>query len=152
MNTEESKNTRDRGWWLLTLVIVHVVVGIYLVIVPDRILFSLSQIITIAHVGVALLTVPWGVFLFSRHLRRNKKRALKRYSGAFRWVALLHLLLVLGIAVAMFSGIGAMWGGRGTLPAAAFWAAAALGDRARWGLMGLGKLTHQRPWVENLRF
>ena len=47
---------------------------------------------------------------------------------------------------------GPPWGGRGTLPAAAFWAAAALGDRARWGLMGLGKLTHQRPWVKNLRF
>ena len=39
---------------------------------------------------------------------------------------------------------GPPWGGSGTLPVAAFWAAAALGDRARCGLMGLGKLTHQR--------
>lgn len=99
---DQSASTRTAGWTAAVLLLPQVVLGTFLWLVPDRSAFLTIQVVTLAHVGLALATLPLIVLRSVRHARR---------SGSSRWPALVTAWLLAAAAT------GAVVTGLLTLPA-----------------------------------
>src|SRR6202012_5360749 len=101
----------------------HLVLGAWLLVVPDHLAFTTSQIVTLIHVGLALVTFPVAAVWTVAHVSR--RRAPRPYGAAWKptnWI----LLSVL--AVGCLTGFWATWAGDIVTPAKVHaWAGMAVG-------------------------
>jgi hypothetical protein len=108
----EARSVRSRGWWLATLLAPQIVIGTWLIVVPDRIAFTASQAAVLLHVALGLVTLPPFLVWLWRHARGRALRSLATDGGRLPSTAR-HLLTLLAL-LALGSGLGALWSGEGT--------------------------------------
>src|SRR5579883_109457 len=101
---------RRRGWGALAVLAPHVLLGTWLLLVPDRLAFTASQLVVLAHVAVGLLTLPlFGYWLWAHARRRGEKRRRARETA----VSIAVRRLVAATAIAGFAtGLYVAWSGR----------------------------------------
>lgn len=99
--------SRAAGRLTALLVAPHVVLGTWLLVVPDHVAFTVTQVVTLIHVFLGLLTIPVAVFAAVAHARRIQAvRGRKgRVSRASSWV-----LSLAGVAAIATGGI-VLWDG-----------------------------------------
>jgi len=77
--------------------------GLYLLVVPDNVAFKTAQLVTLAHVALALLTVPLVAIFAVNHARRTvTPPSVSRFARATTWV------LVGCAALALATGLGVL--------------------------------------------
>jgi len=112
-SSHAANRSKRSGWWVLYLLAPHLVFGCYLVLVPDRIAFTLSQLIVLAHVLIALLTVPLIIGWTLRHIKlvrtRERRRKRKASPGS---LLVWGMLTVFGLG-SLITGVAVLWSGAG---------------------------------------
>ena len=88
------------GWGAALLLGPHLALGTWLLVVPDHLAFTASQVVTLAHVGLALLAAPVVVVWLVWHVRA--RRASGQASAVSR---LVRWLLVAATALAAVTGV-----------------------------------------------
>ncbi len=84
------------------------ILGGWLLIVPDHVAFTASQLAVLAHVALAAAGIPIAVVWSVRHIRRSGRRARRTaLARAIRWA------LVGTVALAFASGIPTIWSSQG---------------------------------------
>jgi hypothetical protein len=81
----------------------HLLLGTWLIIVPDRLAFRTSQVVTLLHVGLALASLPPLSLWIIRHVwRREAARERVRHGGRLaRWSLAVATLVVSGTGLAV---------------------------------------------------
>jgi hypothetical protein len=88
------------GWGAALLLGPHIALGTWLLVVPDHLAFTASQVVTLAHVGLAVLTAPVVVVWIVWHARaRRASGQASAVSRIVRW------LLVVATALAAVTGV-----------------------------------------------
>lgn len=94
--------------WALALLGPQVVLGAWLLIVPDHLGFTASQLAVLAHVGLAVVGIPVAIVWSVRHIRSSKRRASHgALARTVRWA------LVGVLVLAFASGIPTIWSSQG---------------------------------------
>jgi hypothetical protein len=107
------RNASQTGWGATFLVAPHLVLGTWLFVVPDHLAFTTSQLVTLAHVVVALVTFPLAAIWVVAHLRNMRSTRPAGITGTtVRWVLTAALLF------AVVTGFVVLWGGNIVAPAA----------------------------------
>jgi hypothetical protein len=103
------------GWGAALFLVPHLLLGTWLLVVPDHLAFTAAQIVTLAHVGLALATFPlvgvW-VVLHARKMHPARPQRAGAATTATNW------LLTTAVIVACLTGLAALWGGDIIAPAA----------------------------------
>jgi hypothetical protein len=107
------RNPSQAGWWAAALIGPHLALGTWLVVVPDHLAFTTAQIVTLVHVGLAVIAFPVATIGILIHVRRMRAGTLR--SPAYRAV---RWALTAATVVAAVTGIIALWGGDIVQPAA----------------------------------
>lgn len=94
-------------WGAALLLAPHIVLGVWLVVVPDYLAFRTSQIVTLVHVALAVLSAPFIVLWAARHIIR-RGRVATRYN---RWSAVWGASLGVAALGALVTGGVVAWGG-----------------------------------------
>ncbi len=103
------RNGSRAGWGAAILLGPHLALGTWLLVVPDHLAFTAAQVITLAHVALALVTFPLTAGWILWHVlgmrgARARGGATSASSGV-RW------LLVLAAILAGATGVAALQGG-----------------------------------------
>jgi hypothetical protein len=104
----EPSRARTAGWGAAILLCPHLVLGTWLLVVPDHVAFLTSQVVVLAHTVLALGSVPVVAIWVYRHAKQTPRaRAAQAFSQtrAARWV------LTAGVACAAATGLLVVWGG-----------------------------------------
>jgi hypothetical protein len=100
------RNPARAGWGAALLVAPHLVLGTWLLIVPDHLAFTAAQVVTLLHVGLAAITLPLlGLWTFAHVLRMrsaNPETLATRATNRF---------LAGAVAVATLTGLFVLRGG-----------------------------------------
>lgn len=107
------RNPSQAGWWAAALIGPHLVLGTWLLVVPDYMAFTAAQVVTLLHVGLALLALPVvavGIIVHVRRMRAGTGRSV--ISTTVRWT------LTGATILAAVTGLVAIWGGDIVQPAA----------------------------------
>src|SRR5208282_4359832 len=106
------RNPSQAGWWATLLIAPHLALGTWLFIVPDHLAFTASQLVTLAHVALALVSLPIATIWIVIHLRNMRTTRPAGLGGkTVRW------LLTAAAVVAVVTGVVALWGGDIVTPA-----------------------------------
>src|SRR5262249_33942735 len=100
------RSPSQAGWGAAFLIGPHLLLGTWLLVVPDHRAFTAAQVVTLAHVGLALLTFPLGGLWVVVHVR--KMRAAKSEPAA---ASVTSRLLAVAAAVACVTGFVVLRGG-----------------------------------------
>ncbi len=101
------RNPSRAGWGAAILLGPHLVLGTWLLVVPDHLDFTAAQVVTLTHVGLALISIPAAVLwvvLHARGMRASRPRA-PLGEKAVRWI------LAGAAIVAAATGLAALRGG-----------------------------------------
>lgn len=128
--TDDATDLRG-AWGAVVLLTPHLLLGTWLLVVPDRVAFRTSQVVTLLHVGLAVASLPLLIVWIARHVwRREATRGRVRDRGrGARW------LLAMTSLVAAGTGGAVVWGGdivRAHVVHA--WAGVAVGALVAWHL------------------
>lgn len=105
--TSAAAAARRRGWLALAWTASHLVLGTWLLVVPDRVTFTLNQLVVLAHVLVATAALPLFGYLAVSHARgATPSRRRPRGAVASQWV------LTASVAAACVTGGAALYTGR----------------------------------------
>ena len=123
-------------WGAALLITPHLILGTWLLCVPDHVAFRTSQVVTLLHVALAILSVPFVAIWITRHARRMEAARDRPFgpSVALRW------LLATTVSFAMATGAIVTWGGDIT-PAHRLhmWCSLAVGVQLAWHLWAGGR-------------
>ncbi|MBX3026423.1 hypothetical protein KF840_16055 [bacterium] len=93
---------------VLAVLAPQIALGGWLLIVPDHVAFTTSQLAVLAHVALSLVVLPLAVVWSLRHIRRFRRYARPSApAGVVRWA------LVGTVLLAFASGIPAIWSSQG---------------------------------------
>ncbi len=105
------------GWGAAILLGPHLLLGTWLLVVPDHLAFTAAQVVTLTHVGLALVTFPLAAAWTLVHVRRMgaapSQRAADR-AGARRGT---NAVLATAVILACLTGFAVIWGGDIIAPA-----------------------------------
>jgi hypothetical protein len=95
------------GWGALLLLSPHLLLGTWLLLVPDHLAFLTNQLVALLHVGLALASLPLVGWWIWRHGRRMQAPRARKTGSALvsRWV------LTAAVAVASLTGFFVIWAG-----------------------------------------
>jgi hypothetical protein len=100
------RNPSQAGWGAAFLIGPHLVLGTWLLVVPDRLAFTAAQVVTLAHVGLAVVTFPLVALWVGVHLLKMRSaRARGAGSTSVKW------LLTAALLLAIVTGVIVIWGG-----------------------------------------
>ncbi len=100
------------GWGAALLIGPHLLFGTWLLVVPDHLAFTAAQVVTLAHVGLAVVTFPLVAVGALLHIR--KMRATRPHGAAAR---VTDWLLTAAVVLACLTGLAALRGGDIIAPA-----------------------------------
>jgi len=84
------------------------VLGGWLLLVPDHVAFTASQLAVLAHIGLAAVSVPIAVGWLGRHVTR-----LRRHARQTALARAIRQAVVGSVTLAFVSGIATLWSGQG---------------------------------------
>lgn len=103
----DPQKARRAGSWVAWLIAPHVVLGTFLLVVPDHVVFLVQQIVVLAHVLIAAATLPIAVAWTLRHVRgvrTDTPRASSRASRVTQWTLGAVTLLAWATGVVLLRG------------------------------------------------
>ena len=95
------------GWGAAILLGPHLLLGTWLLVVPDHLAFTAAQVVTLAHVGLAVLTFPLAGVWILWHIRGMRGSRLQGSAGG----RLVRWLLTAAAIVAAVTGLLALRAG-----------------------------------------
>ena len=99
------RNPTRAGWGAALLLAPHLALGTWLLVVPDHVAFTAAQIVTLAHVTLALLAIPFVGLSTYVHVRRMRTtRPRSRASTTINRVLAAAVLVAAGTGLAVVVG------------------------------------------------
>ena len=102
--TDDSTDLRG-AWGAVALLTPHLLLGTWLLVVPDRLAFRTSQVVTLLHVGLVVASLPLLIVWIVRHVgwREAARERVRERGRAARWSLALASLVAAGTGMAVLS-------------------------------------------------